>query len=94
MKRTEKNCHQNGRRITVVKVFCVVCILRSLKQSSSITFLLLVLRRCWLGDRKGVRPVKNFSGGVLAWLSVWSECVCVKQSSSEEADHDSAVILS
>ena len=26
----------------------------------------------WLGDRKGIRPVKN-SGGVVAWLSVWSE---------------------
>ena len=32
-----------------------------------------VLWRCWLGGRKGIRPVKNFSGGVLAWLSVWSE---------------------
>ena len=27
---------------------------------------------CWLGSRKGIRPVKN-SAGVLAWLSVWSE---------------------
>ena len=37
-----------------------------------------VLWRCWLGGRKGIRPVKN-SGGVLAWLSVWSEvqtCIC------------------
>ena len=32
-----------------------------------------VLRRCWLGGRKGIRPVKKLSGGVLAWLSVWSE---------------------
>ena len=32
-----------------------------------------VLWRCWLGGRKGVRPVKNLCGGVLAWLSVWSE---------------------
>ena len=32
-----------------------------------------VLWRCWLGSRKGVRPVKKLSGGVLAWLSVWSE---------------------
>ena len=31
-----------------------------------------VLWRCWLGVRKGMRPVKN-SCGVLAWLSVWSE---------------------
>ena len=30
-----------------------------------------VLWRCWLGGRKGIRPVKNW--GVLAWLSVWSE---------------------
>jgi len=29
--------------------------------------------RCWLGGRKGIRPVKNKSGGVLAWLSVWSK---------------------
>ena len=28
---------------------------------------------CWLGGRKGIRPVKNLSGGVLAWLSLWSE---------------------
>ena len=27
----------------------------------------------WLGGRKGIRPVKTLSGGVLAWLSVWSE---------------------
>jgi len=31
-----------------------------------------VLWHCWLGSRKGIRPVKN-SGGVLAWLSVWNE---------------------
>ena len=32
-----------------------------------------VLWHCWLGGRKGIRPVKNLSGGVLVWLSVWSE---------------------
>ena len=32
-----------------------------------------VLWRCWLGVRKGIWPVKKLSGGVLAWLSVWSE---------------------
>ena len=31
-----------------------------------------VLWCCWLGGRKGIRPVKKQSGGVLAWLSVWS----------------------
>ena len=31
-----------------------------------------VLWRCWLGGMKGIRPVKN-CGGLLAWLSVWSE---------------------
>jgi len=38
-----------------------------------------VLWHCWLGGRKGIRPVNNLSGGVLAWLSVWSElqtCIC------------------
>ena len=32
-----------------------------------------VLWHCWLGGRKGIRPVKNWVVGVLAWLSVWSE---------------------
>ena len=33
-----------------------------------------VLWCCWLGGRKGIRPVKTeLSGGVLAWLSVCSE---------------------
>ena len=32
-----------------------------------------VLWRCCLGGRKGIRPVKTLSGGVLAWLSVWSK---------------------
>ena len=38
-----------------------------------------VLWRCWLGGRKGIRPVKKLSGEVLAWLYVWSEvqtCIC------------------
>jgi len=30
-----------------------------------------VLWRCWLGDRKGIWPVKT-SGGVLVWLNLWS----------------------
>ena len=32
-----------------------------------------VLWRCWLGGRKGIRPVKKLSGEVLAFLSVWSK---------------------
>jgi len=31
-----------------------------------------VLWRRWLGCRKGIRPIKKLSGGVLVWLSVWS----------------------
>ena len=31
-----------------------------------------VLWRCRLGGRKGIRPVKKLSGGVLVLLSVWS----------------------
>ena len=40
-----------------------------------------VLWRCWLGGRKGIRPVKKLSDGVLAWLSVWSEVqTCIRPS--------------
>ena len=40
---------------------------------SALTLLPSVLWRCWLGGRKGIRPVKKLSGGVLAWLSAWSK---------------------
>ena len=34
--------------------------------------------RCWLHGRKGIRPVKKQSVGVLAWLSVWGEVqICI-----------------
>ena len=37
-----------------------------------------VLWRCWLGGRKGIRPVRKLSGEVVAWLSVWSEVqICI-----------------
>ena len=36
-------------------------------------FLPSVLCRCWLGGRKGIRPVKKLSSGVLVCLSVWRE---------------------
>ena len=43
-----------------------------------------VLWCCWLGGRKGIRPIIKLSGGVLAWLSVWSEvqvltCIIMSQ---------------
>jgi len=31
------------------------------------------LWRCWLGGRKGIRPVKTLSDGVLVWLSICLE---------------------
>ena len=36
-------------------------------------FLPSVLWRCWLGGTEGHPACKKLSGGVLAWLSVWSE---------------------
>ena len=40
-----------------------------------------VLWRYWLGGRKGIWPVKNLSGAVLAWLSVWSAVqTCIRPS--------------
>jgi len=32
-----------------------------------------------LGGRKGIQPVKKLSGGVLAWLSVWSQMETMAQ---------------
>jgi len=41
----------------------------------------LVHWHCWLGGRKGIRPVKKLSVGFLAWLSVWSEVqTCIRLS--------------
>jgi len=37
------------------------------------SFLPSVLWRCWLGGRKGIRPVKNWVMGIVAWLCVWVE---------------------
>ena len=39
----------------------------------AILYMPSVLWHCWLDGRKSIRPVKKLSGGVLAWLSVWSE---------------------
>ena len=37
-----------------------------------------VLWRCWFGGMKGIRPVKNISCGVLAWLFVSSDVhICI-----------------
>ena len=45
-------------------------------------YIVSVLWHCWFGGRKSVRPVKNrVVGGVLAWLSVWSEVqTCISPS--------------
>ena len=37
-----------------------------------------VLWCCWLGGKKGIRPVKKLSGGMLAWLCVWVKVpICI-----------------
>jgi len=37
-----------------------------------------VLWRCWLGNKKDIRPVKKLSGGMLAWLCVWVKVqICI-----------------
>ena len=50
-----------------IKIFCHKHIMSACSPLSS------VLWRCRLGGRKGIWPVKNLSGGVLASLSVCSE---------------------
>ena len=57
------NAEQTTAHSNLSSTCLYVCIL------SGIT----VLWCCWLGDRKGIQPVKKLSGAVLAWLSVWSE---------------------
>ena len=51
---------QNNRKscLTVPTKLCIVQILKSLSAVFSHVFLSLLLC-CWLGDRKGIRPVKN-----------------------------------
>jgi len=40
-----------------------------------------LITACWLGGRKGIRPVNKPSGGVLVWLSVWSKVQsCIRPS--------------
>ena len=61
-------------------IYCRCCSLQGLHYSAlgSVVYFfhaysVSVLWSCWLGGRKGIRPVKKLSGGVLTWLSVWSE---------------------
>jgi len=41
--------------------------------SVSSFFYVSLLWHCWLGDRKGIQPVKKLSDGVLAWSSFRSK---------------------
>ena len=50
--------------------FSLYYVWRCAFSACAVSALPLVLWHCWLGGKKGIRPVKNF---VLAWLSVWSE---------------------
>ena len=47
--------------------------LLSILYFSSMFLYFSALTLCWLGGRKGIRSVKKLSGGLLVWLSVWSE---------------------
>ena len=60
-------CNWENRSVYITQLNCVNNCLPS------------VLWHCWLGSRKGIRPVKKLSGEVLAWLSVWSmvQMICI-----------------
>ena len=58
-------CHA----VTRVQVHCWTLFCTAVRSN----LLPSVLWHCWLGGTKGIRPVKNLSGGVLAWLSVWNK---------------------
>ena len=54
--------------------FHIVCLNQQLHNFQLVRVIVNVLWHCWVGGRKGIWPVKKtLSGGVLAWLSVWSE---------------------
>ena len=59
--------------ISLALHFCTRVCLLSVTVGLGVAFLPSVLWCCWLGGRKGIRPVKKLSGGVLTWLSVWCE---------------------
>ena len=67
-----------GLREGIGKIICLKVPLKRGKWCAIVNFERVYsipseLWRCWLGSRKGIQPVKNLSGGLLAWLSVWSE---------------------
>jgi len=73
VKRAQVILVKGGGNVTNV-VSCLVCVL--IMRWLGVVFACLcgfdlpsVLRCCWLGSRKGIRPVKKLSGGMLAWLS-------------------------
>ena len=61
----------------VIVKFIRISFFRHFKCLSLFLFFLFLflpsVQTCWLGGRKGIRPVKKLSGRVLAWLSAWSD---------------------
>jgi len=54
--------------------YCILMVLFCLLFDMRLSHLLSsVLWHCWMGGTKGIRPVNNLIGGVLAWLSVCNE---------------------
>ena len=67
--RTEDRIQLQGVHVSIIvqRLYSYICVCWK-------KILPSVLWRCWLGGRKGIRPVKTeWWGTVLAWLSVWSE---------------------
>ena len=69
--------HASTPPLSLLQAGCPSCCptnsVKALKGYISIYHIVIVpsvLWRCWLGGRKGIRPVKNLSGEVLVWLSV------------------------
>ena len=55
----------------VLSIYC--CVIVSYRSLFMYKYVPSVLRYCWLGTRKTIRPVKNLRVEVLVWLSVWSK---------------------
>jgi len=70
----QKSHLQQMRHVFLVCATILLLLLLSVWFSLSDSLILpSVLWCCWLGGTTSIQPVKNLSGEVLAWLSVWSK---------------------
>ena len=71
--------HRHYRNTSLVAKLMLISLKTSCSRSPIKVWMPSVLWHYWLGIRKSIWPVKKLSGGVLVWLSVWSNCLHMVQ---------------